>query len=74
MYNKKSRKWGLHTLKVEMDHSYIADLQSAILCRQLLNIKKMKVYMNLQVLCSSQETPATGQTNTKYGQIMLSQK
>ena len=25
-------------------------------CRQLLNIKRQYVYMNLQVLCSSQET------------------
>lgn len=34
VYNKKSRKWSLYTLKVEKDYSYIVDLQSAILrCR-----------------------------------------
>ncbi|KAL7405340.1 hypothetical protein ABVT39_027446 [Epinephelus coioides] len=31
VYNKKSRKWSLYTLKVEKDYSYIVDLQSAIL-------------------------------------------
>ncbi|CAM4574040.1 unnamed protein product [Leuciscus chuanchicus] len=35
VYNKKSRKWSLYTLKVEKDYSYIVDLQSAILQRRL---------------------------------------
>lgn len=35
MYNKKSRKWSLYTVKVEKDYTYIVDLQSAILRRRL---------------------------------------
>ncbi|XP_065133775.1 uncharacterized protein [Paramisgurnus dabryanus] len=35
VYNKKSRKWSLYTLKVEKDYSYIVDLQSVILQRRM---------------------------------------
>ncbi|KAG7244524.1 hypothetical protein INR49_029543 [Caranx melampygus] len=31
LYNKKSRKWSLYTLKEEKDYSYILDLQRAII-------------------------------------------
>ncbi|CAL8404979.1 unnamed protein product [Boreogadus saida] len=35
VYNKKSRKWSLYTLKQEKDYSYIKDLQSEILQKKL---------------------------------------
>ncbi|XP_074476528.1 uncharacterized protein LOC141758774 isoform X2 [Sebastes fasciatus] len=31
LYNKKSRKWSLYTMKVDKDYGYIPDLQRAIL-------------------------------------------
>ncbi|KAK1891048.1 S-adenosylmethionine decarboxylase proenzyme [Dissostichus eleginoides] len=41
LYNKRSRAWRLHTLKVEKNYSYIPDLQSTILRRRLSATKGM---------------------------------
>ncbi|KAL0993870.1 hypothetical protein UPYG_G00114960 [Umbra pygmaea] len=35
VYNKKSRKWNLYSVKVEKDYSYIVDLQNAIVRQRL---------------------------------------
>lgn len=39
IWNKKSRRWSLYTIKVLKDYSYIPDLQSAILRRWLTDHK-----------------------------------
>ncbi|XP_063043368.1 uncharacterized protein LOC134437766 [Engraulis encrasicolus] len=41
LYNKRSRTWRLHTVKVEKDYSYITDLQRTILRRRLAAARGM---------------------------------
>lgn len=64
VWNKKSRRWSLYTIKVPKDYSYIPDLQSAILRRWLTDDKGMS---RKRRLCSSDaEFPAVPGTSSQH--------